>query len=239
MPFAVPMIWREPRNHVDDCYFCIVNISGFSSKNKQSIQYPNLDSTRRPVKHDEWLPIPCPPDYNLEYYNYLPDSEDEEMEYTEDLPTQSSSNDPEYNYTCTDSEPKLFNQKKLHDLIRDLNLSKEKSEILASRLKENNLLGEDVKISYYRKRNFDLKEYFSVDDLLCFYHDTPGLFSSMAQPYNTSDWRLLIDSSQMSFKAVLLHNGYILASIPNAHSVHLKETYENTEILMKAIKYEG
>ena len=39
----------------------------------------------------------------------------------------------------------------------------------------------------------------------------------------------------MSRKAVLLHNGNILPSIPIAHSVHLKETYKNKEILMKAI----
>ena len=73
------------------------------------------------------------------------------MEHTEDLPGQLSPNDPEYNYTCTNSKPKLFNQKKLNDLIRGLNLSKVKSEILPSRLKENNLLERDVKISYYRK----------------------------------------------------------------------------------------
>ena len=53
MPFAVPMVWRGPRNHVDDCCFRIVNISGFSVKNKRSIQYSNLDSARRPVKHDK------------------------------------------------------------------------------------------------------------------------------------------------------------------------------------------
>ena len=156
------------------------------------------------------------------------------MEYTEYLPGQSSSNDPEYNYTCTDPEPKLFNQKKLNDLIKDLNLSKEKSEILASRLKENNQLERGVKISYYRKRNFDLKEYFSLDGHLCYCDDNPGLFSSMGQPYNTSYRRLFIDSSQRSLKAVLLYNGNILPSIPIAHSGHLKETYENMGILNKA-----
>ncbi len=46
MSFAIPMIWREPRDHHADCYFC--NTSGFSVKNKHKIIYPNLDSARRP-----------------------------------------------------------------------------------------------------------------------------------------------------------------------------------------------
>ena len=51
MPFAVPMVWREPRNHVDDCYFCMTNIKGITSKSKRSIQYPNIPSAMRPVPH--------------------------------------------------------------------------------------------------------------------------------------------------------------------------------------------
>ena len=28
MRFGIPMIWREPRNHVDDCYVCAINVAG-------------------------------------------------------------------------------------------------------------------------------------------------------------------------------------------------------------------
>jgi hypothetical protein len=55
--------------------------------------------------------------------------------------------------------------------------------------------------------------------------------------YKTVEWRLFIDSSKGSLKGVLLHNGNCLASVPVAHSVHLKETYENLERLLEKINY--
>ena len=61
MPFAIPMIWREPRDHHADCYFCSVNVAGFSVKNKHNIIYPNLESARRPIPHGDTLPVPVPP----------------------------------------------------------------------------------------------------------------------------------------------------------------------------------
>jgi MarR-like DNA-binding transcriptional regulator SgrR of sgrS sRNA len=55
--------------------------------------------------------------------------------------------------------------------------------------------------------------------------------------YKTDEWRFFIDSSKRSLKGVLLHNGNRLASVPVAHSVHLKETCENLEQLLEKINY--
>ena len=35
MPFANPRIWREPSNHHDDCYFCMVDISKYKKTGKR------------------------------------------------------------------------------------------------------------------------------------------------------------------------------------------------------------
>jgi hypothetical protein len=48
-----------------------------------------------------------------------------------------------------------------------------------------------------------------------------------------STWRLFIDSSKSSLKAVLLHNSSILAYIPLA----LSEQYEALKLVLEKIKY--
>ena len=46
MPLAIPMVWREQKNDYDDCYFCLIDITGFSSKNKHTIVYPDLENKK-------------------------------------------------------------------------------------------------------------------------------------------------------------------------------------------------
>lgn len=56
--------------------------------------------------------------------------------------------------------------------------------------------------------------------------------------YDSSEWRLFIDSSKTSLKVVLLHNGNKFASIPIGHSVHMKEDYNDLAIILEKIKYQ-
>ena len=58
LPFGVPIIWREPNNHVTDCYFCMVNTTGVWKKNRHKITYPNIPSAIRPIPHSEEVPVP-------------------------------------------------------------------------------------------------------------------------------------------------------------------------------------
>jgi predicted esterase len=42
-------------------------------------------------------------------------------------------------------------------------------------------------------------------------------------------WRLFVESSEVSLKTVLLHTGHKHPSIPLAHAVHMKESYTNIQ----------
>ena len=53
-----------------------------------------------------------------------------------------------------------------------------------------------------------------------------------------SEWRLFIDSSTRSLKAVLLHNTNQWPSIPLAYSAEMKEEYINVRILLDVLKYD-
>ncbi|GFX66024.1 uncharacterized protein TNCV_14451 [Trichonephila clavipes] len=54
--------------------------------------------------------------------------------------------------------------------------------------------------------------------------------------YEPEEWRLFIDSSKRSLKAVL-HNGNRYASVPVGPSVHLKECYENLKFILNKLSY--
>ncbi|GBM81514.1 hypothetical protein AVEN_227768-1 [Araneus ventricosus] len=55
--------------------------------------------------------------------------------------------------------------------------------------------------------------------------------------YDTSKWRLFIDSSGTRLKEVLLHNGNSFASLPLGHSIHLEDNYNDLSIILEKINY--
>ena len=66
-------------------------------------------------------------------------------------------------------------------------------------------------------------------------HDINGVFKGLIQKQSSTERRGFIDYSQRSLKAVLLHDENSKPSIPIAHSVHLKETYDEVNIILQAI----
>jgi hypothetical protein len=131
--FAVPMAWCEPRDHLNDCYFYMTKITGFSRLSKHKIKYPNTSSALRPFPHDNSMPVPKPP----ESYTLDSDSESEETSPKDTGPSTTAHTDIS---TLDTSEPHLVTQAELSDLIRDLDVSKTKAQLLGSRLKQRNRL---------------------------------------------------------------------------------------------------
>ena len=222
------MVWREPKNHHDDCYFCAVNVKGFNRYKKSKWEYPDLESARRPISHSNDVPIPV---YTV---SDLPLSDIEE---TQDAGCNTTGDSSFSEYEENISTPQQFNQAELNDLVRDLNLSKQASEILASRLQEKNYLKSEAKITAFRSREAKLIPYFTEDENIVYCNNIPGLVQQMGLEFRPENWRLFIDSSSRSLKCVLLHNGNQYAPLPIAHSTRLKEEYQNIKMVLLKLCY--
>jgi hypothetical protein len=60
----------------------------------------------------------------------------------------------------------------------------------------------------------------------------------LGHEYNPDYWSLFTDSSKVSVKVVLLHNGNRFPSVPLAHAANMKESYESMKLLLEKIKYD-
>jgi len=78
----------------------------------------------RPVPHTEDLPVPVPPQ------QYILDSDDEPIENQQKTPQPSTATDDDFTVGLQFNEFHRFTQEDLNDLIRDLDLHKNKAELL-------------------------------------------------------------------------------------------------------------
>lgn len=226
--FAVPMVWREPKDHLTDCYFCMTDIAGYSTKSKNKIAYPDIQSAIKPVPHDPSMPVPIPP-------KLVTTLSDEESNSS----VSGSGNYSDSDFECLDTgKPHLIEQPELNDLIRDLGLPKEKAELLASRLQQWNLLANETRVSVYRKRSDCLSQFYNIEDSCCYCTDIDSLMEVLGYKHIKEEWRLFIDSSQTSLKAILLHNGNNYPSVPLLYVTELKETYDSMKQILQLIQYD-
>jgi hypothetical protein len=204
--------------------------SGMNRKKKQKIDYPNILSAIRPVPHGQYLSLPEPPKY------FILNSEKEE-EDTEKTGPHKEPTDTDYQGPAFESPHKLT-QKEMNDPVRDSGLPKVKAELLASKMKQWKSLDEGVKISLYRYRQKILEEFFTMEGSQVAYKYVDVLFKTLNMSHRSDDWRVFIDSSKVSLKAVLLHNGNVLPSIPFAHAFGVKESVDCMKQLLQYINYD-
>ena len=108
MPFAIPMVCREGKDPLWNCYFCMID------RLQEQIPRPNPDilSVIRSIPYGPDLPI-SKPDGNIEYSS---NSEHGDMTVV----AEDDAYKPE-----EDNQPVPLTQAERNDLKRDLNISKE------------------------------------------------------------------------------------------------------------------
>ena len=109
--------------------------------------------------------------------------------------------------------------------------------MLSSRLKEWNILEKGKKICSFHERQHEFQHFFSQHDNLVYCNDVNALLQALGQQHKPEEWRLFIDASKLSLKAVLLHNGNEYPSVPLAYGAYMKESYESMKLLLNTINY--
>ncbi|KRZ17239.1 hypothetical protein T11_3011 [Trichinella zimbabwensis] len=151
LPFGVPMVWREPQNHVVDCYFCFRKVRYYNGMNRKCVSYLNLPSAIRPVPHGPDVLIPSPPDS----MDTIVLSEEESSKET------ISGSDFEIENKNT---PQLFIQCELNAPVRDLDYSNDGTKI-ESGLQSKHMLAPGTTISWCRKRKTEFTPFFTEEKL--------------------------------------------------------------------------
>ncbi|KAF5283084.1 hypothetical protein FQR65_LT14101 [Abscondita terminalis] len=211
------------------CKLCSEHLRQWANElhgiNKRKMTYPDLPSAKRP---QIWLDhVPSLMSQDLSDLSDLSDTEMMEV----------FSDERENDFEVS-TELSVFSQDALSDLIRDLDLSKERSELLASRLKERNLLSKGTKVTFYRDREKEFLPFFSSENDIVYCNNIGGLLMKLGlSRYKAEEWILFIDSCKRSLKCVLLDIGNKHAAVPIAHSTKLKEEYQNVDLVLKKLKY--
>ena len=157
---------------------------GIGKKNRLNISYPSIPSAIQSVLHSDEFPPSV--------FNGFVSSEDEETESEEEhmkmeykrTDTQSENSSTE----CKKAVTQQFSQLELNDLVRDLDLSKQAAEILASRLNEKHVLHSSAKVLFYRKRDELFLPYFKEEKQRVYCDNVPRLLGESGIPsYNLEE----------------------------------------------------
>lgn len=251
-----------------DCYYCVNTVYGVNTKKRRSVTYNATVFVALPEPHTNMSP-PVPyhsdPEPQEDDLEMQPIGSDIEAQLSQrSVPSAPSapsgpsgpSGPSEPSVPSGPSAPSsssyapsrivilpnkitLVTQSYLNTMCRQLELSQRKSQLLASMLRANNLLADNVTISSQKHRQEAFIQYFITEADLSYCCNITGLFDALKIQYERDDWRLFIDASKSALKAVLLHNENMYKPVPVAYSRNLKETYESMKLIFDKIDYNG
>ena len=93
-------------------------------------------------------------------------------------------------------------------------------------------------MSFFLNPQEEFQDLYSEENDLVYCNNICAVMDVLDHEHKTTEWRLFSDSSKISLKAVLLHNGNKFHSVPLAYATNMKETYEHLKILLEKIQYD-
>lgn len=235
LKIGTPVQWvKDEKHRPDRCYTC-QNYKGVRLLNKKNLKskvYTAYFTASLPLPPIPGIDPPRPPSPSLVSTSGL---------------TESSANTGLYNYDYQDldyvpdeeEEDRLLSQNDMDYLVAKLKLSQLDSQFLTTFLKQMKMTEAGVNPSAYRQRQAELKLFYTLNETNTFTYcnDIEGLVNKIGMKYDATEWRLFIDGSTTSLKAVLLHVTNKKPSIPLAYGIGMQECYETLKDITTKINY--
>lgn len=125
--------------------------------------------------------------------------------------------DPTFVYESEEDEPEFLKQEDVDFIVARGRMPKKEAEFTASYLKKKKLT-DHVIATAYRQRQRQYEPFFTKfehqHEPYAYCNNIPGLFTAMKMDYIANDWRLFVDGSTASLKAILLHKTNLKPPIP-------------------------
>ena len=96
-----------------------------------------------------------------------------------------------------------------------------------------------MKVTTFRTRKQEFEQFFKTVGYFNYCKDIDGLMDAMHMRHTPEQFRLFAVASKTSLRAVFLHNGNILPSIPVAYAPSIKETYTTMNNILVEVDYKN
>lgn len=265
--YILPVKWKLRSEHVsEECYFCLnqPKVFGVRWNFRNTIKYTTVESVIpaiRRTRDNSFSPGELRQliraidvdmnDFDVDHHH------DTERTFDPDAPQASTSGDPSISPASTEdtsptwtpdrierqlAEEKIdFTQQDVNILANELRLVIRQREHLGSRLMDHNIVDGDYRNTAGRGRALTEKfdELFRTDPIskITYCWNIKELFILLQRRHVPEEWRLFIDGSSESLKAVLVHIGNQLPSIPVAYARNVKETYASMQAILMLTQY--